>query len=285
MLTGESLPVEKKKYSSRFRRDGQSGRGTQNESDEIGEGTVLAQIVKTVEEAQGSKAPIQKLADKISGIFVPVIILVALATFLGWYFFGHNFSTAMINAVSVLVIACPCALGLATPTAIMVGTGRGAKAGILFKSGESFERSKDISMVVFDKTGTLTKGKPEVIRVIARSPSKGWINSATKQSQAIRESTGLLRYARNDKPVDENKILKIAASLAKNSEHPLSKAIANYAEKKNIILAEIRDIREMRGRGVDRGVQRTQGANYFRKQKTARGKQSRCEMGRRDIKR
>ena len=130
---------------------------------QVGEGTVLAQIIKTVEEAQDSKAPIQKLADKISGIFVPVVITMAILTFFGWYFAAHNFAIALINAVAVLVIACPCALGLPAPAAIMVGTGRGAKSGILFKSGDSFERAKDISTVVFDKTGTLTLGTPKVI--------------------------------------------------------------------------------------------------------------------------
>lgn len=222
MLTGESLPVEKKKYSSVFGATVNQEGVLKIKVTEIGEGTVLAQIIKTVEEAQGSKAPIQKLADKISGIFVPVVLVLAVLTLLGWYFATQNFSTALIDAVAVLVIACPCALGLATPAAIMVGTGRGAKSGILFKNGESFERAKDISMIVFDKTGTLTKGKPEVQKIIV-NPSYNF---------------------------DENKILKIAASLAKNSEHPLSKAIASFAEKKNIALAEIGNIKEVRGMGV-----------------------------------
>lgn len=222
MLTGESLPVEKKKYSSVFGATVNQDGVLKIKVMQIGEGTVLAQIIKTVEEAQGSKAPIQKLADKVSGIFVPVVIALAILTFSGWYFAAHNFTTALTNAVAVLVIACPCALGLATPTAIMVGTGRGSKSGILFKKGESFEQAKNISMVVFDKTGTLTKGKPEIRKIIA-NPGK--------------------KYS-------EEKILKIAASLAKNSEHPLSKAIANYAGEKNIKLAETENVKETRGKGV-----------------------------------
>ena len=222
MLTGESLPVEKKKYSSVFGATVNQDGLLKIKVTKVGEGTVLAQIVKTVEDAQASKAPIQKLADKISGIFVPVIILIALATFLGWHFSGHALSAALINAVSVLVIACPCALGLATPTAIMVGTGRGAKSGILFKSGESFERAKDISMVVFDKTGTLTKGKPEVISNIQNPISK----------------------------ISEEKLFKIAGSIAKYSEHPSSKAIAEYVRENNIETVEVDNIREMRGMGI-----------------------------------
>jgi Cu+-exporting ATPase len=222
MLTGESLPVEKKKFSSVFGATVNQDGLLKIKVMQVGEGTVLAQIVKTVEDAQASKAPIQKLADKISGIFVPVIILIAICTFLAWQLSGHNFSIALINAVSVLVIACPCALGLATPTAIMVGTGRGAKSGILFKNGESFERAKDISMVVFDKTGTLTKGKPEVISNIQYPKSK----------------------------ISEEKLFKIAGSIAKHSEHPLSKAIADYVRENNIETVEVENIREMRGMGI-----------------------------------
>src|SRR4030042_5549961 len=159
MLTGESLPVEKKKFLSVFGATVNQDGVLKIKEIQVGDRTALAQIIKTVEEAQGSKAPIQKLADRISGIFVPVVIVLAILTFFGWYFFSTDFTRAIINAVAVLVIACPCALGLATPAAIMVGTGRGARRGLLFKTGESFERAKDISMVVFDKTGTLTKGR------------------------------------------------------------------------------------------------------------------------------
>jgi len=224
MLTGESLPVEKKKFSSVFGATVNQDGVLKIKVMQVGEQTVLAQIIKTVEKAQGSKAPIQKLADKISGIFVPVVLAFAISTFFGWYLISaHNYSLAIINAVAVLVIACPCALGLATPAAIMVGTGRGARSGILFKSGESFERAKDISMVVFDKTGTLTLGKPKVEFKIQNSKFK----------------------------ISEDKFIKIAASLAQHSEHPLSKAVAEYARKNNIKLTEVKDIKEIRGRGIE----------------------------------
>jgi heavy metal translocating P-type ATPase len=232
MLTGESLPVEKKTDDKVFGATINQSGVLQIRVSQIGEGTVLSQIIKTVEEAQGSKAPIQKLADQISGIFVPAIIGISALTFVGWYFIGGSFTNGLVNAIAVLVIACPCALGLATPTAIMVGTGKGARSGILFKNGESFERAKNITMVVFDKTGTLTKGKPEVLNVIA--------NIENRRDEA------LPRLYENA----ENKILKIAASLAKNSEHPLSKAVEKYAQEKNISLASFSEIREIRGKGL-----------------------------------
>lgn len=222
MLTGESLPVEKKSGSLVFGAAVNEDGILKIRVTQTGEGTVLAQIIKTVEEAQGSKAPIQKLADKISGIFVPIVILIALLTFAGWYLLAYNFSQALINAVAVLVIACPCALGLATPTAIMVGTGKGAKNGILFKNGESFERAKNISMVVFDKTGTLTKGMP-IVRKIISNPEAGFT---------------------------EEKIIKIAASLAKNSEHPLSRAVKEYAQGKSIQTADLKNFKEIKGKGI-----------------------------------
>jgi P-type Cu+ transporter len=222
MLTGESMPVEKKigdkVFGATLNQDGM----IKIKVIQTGEGTVIAQIIKTVEEAQGSKAPIQKLADKISGIFVPIVIMLAIITFVGWYALTKNITLAIIDAVAVLVIACPCALGLATPTAIMVGTGLGSRRGILFKNGESFESAKDITMVVFDKTGTLTKGTPAVQKIITNS-----------------------EYG-----FDENKILKIAASVAKNSEHPLSKAVVNHAKDKDIVLAQFINVKEIRGKGI-----------------------------------
>lgn len=222
MLTGESLPVEKKKYSSVFGATVNQDGTLKIKVTRVGNDTVLAQIMKVVEEAQASKAPIQKLVDKISGIFVPIVIVIALGTFVGWYFASGNFIRSIVNAVAVLVIACPCALGLATPTAIMVGTGRGSREGILFKTGDSFERAKDISMIVFDKTGTLTSGRPEVISSIQNPISK----------------------------ISIEKLLRIAGSLAKHSEHPFSKAVANFSEKNKIEFAEIKDVREIRGIGL-----------------------------------
>jgi P-type Cu+ transporter len=230
MLTGESMPVEKKIADSVFGSTINQNGILKIRVTQVGEGTVLAQIIKTVEEAQMSKAPIQKLADKISGIFVPIVILIAFLTFLIWNFLGHSFSLALINAVAVLVVACPCALGLATPTAIMVGTGRGAKSGILFKNGESFEQAKDITLIIFDKTGTLTVGKPKVQEIIENlKPS--FRNSAK------------LGFRREE-------ILKIAASLAQNSTHPLSRAVSGLAKEKNIVLENFANFKENQGRGI-----------------------------------
>ena len=222
MLTGESLPVEKKSGSLVFGATINQDGILKIEITQIGEGTVLAQIIKTVEEAQGSKAPIQKFADKVAGIFVPSVIAIAAITFVGWYAASGIFSQALIYAVAVLVIACPCALGLATPTAIMAGTGKGAKHGVLFKSGESFERAKDITTVVFDKTGTLTKGKPQVQKIVLNP----------------------------EHDFSEDKVLKIGASIARNSEHPLSKAVEKHARTKNIELATFTELKEIRGKGL-----------------------------------
>ena len=223
MLTGESMPVEKTLGARVFG-------ATINESGllkikvtKIGNDTALAQIIQTVKDAQSSKAPIQRMADKISGIFVPVILAISVMAFVGWYLLTGSLSIAIINSVAVLVIACPCALGLATPLAIMVGTGRGAKRGILFKNGESFERIKKISMVVFDKTGTLTKGTPVVGKILLNPKAQ----------------------------MNEKDILEIAASLAINSEHPYSKAIVEYGRKKEAHKRqEISMFEEDKGKGV-----------------------------------
>lgn len=222
MLTGESLPLEKNVgetvYGATLNEDGV----LKIKVTEVGEGTVLSQIIKTVEEAQGSKAEIQKLVDKVSSVFVPTILVIFVITFVGWFFATQDFSVAIINAVAVLVIACPCALGLATPTAIMVGTGKGAKKGILFKNSESFERAKNISMVVFDKTGTLTKGAPKVERILLE-PKAGF---------------------------SEERVLKIASSIAINSEHPLSRAVSKFATEKKIDVVKLEKIKEEKGKGV-----------------------------------
>ncbi|MFA5962144.1 MAG: heavy metal translocating P-type ATPase [Parcubacteria group bacterium] len=224
MLTGESLLVEKKVgdyvFGAMLNEDGI----LKVRVAQTGEGTALAQIIRTVEEAQNSKPPIQKLADKVARVFVPTVLLLTLITFLAWYFFTEKGVQAVIYAVSVLVIACPCALGLATPTAIMVGAGRGAKQGILFKSGESFERIKDISMVIFDKTGTLTKGRP-VVKVILKNP---------------------------EVKTSETDFLSIAYSLALNSEHPYSKAIVAYANSLNLAMEKrkLKSTLEYKGRGI-----------------------------------
>ena len=195
MLTGESMPVEKKAGDLVIGATINKYGSFKFAATKVGKDTVLSQIIKMVEDAQGSKAPIQKIADQVSGIFVPVVVGIAVVTFLTWYFGEGNLNKGIISAVAVLVIACPCALGLATPTAIMVGTGKGAENGILIKGGEYLEIAYKLNAVVLDKTGTLTKGEPEVTDIV---------------------SLGLL---------DKGEILKLAAAAEKSSEHPLGVAI------------------------------------------------------------
>ncbi len=223
MLTGESIPVEKISGSDVFA-------GTLNQHGVLliqvtkeNTQSVLAQITRLVAEAQGSKAPIQKLADKISGLFVPVVVVIALVTFSGWYYVTGDISQSILVAVSVLVIACPCALGLATPTAIMVGTGLAATRGILIKNGEALERAHKISTMVFDKTGTLTSGHPQVTDIVAVTGIK----------------------------VEE--LLALAASLESASEHPLAEAIVAEAKIHAVDIMPVNDFKAEVGKGV-RGV-------------------------------
>lgn len=223
MLTGESMPVGKgvgqKVFGATINLDG----AIKVKVTEVGAGTVLAQIVRTVEEAQVYKAPVQKLADKIAGIFVPIVIVIAVITFILWNLAGAEFAKSLISAVAVLIIACPCALGLATPTAIMVGTGKGARQGILFKNSEAFERAKNISSIVFDKTGTLTRGEVGVHDMLS-------FNN---------------KYLKN-----KSEALQLFASLEKNSEHPLAQAIVSKAEEQKISLIEVKDFKIESGLGV-----------------------------------
>jgi len=195
MLTGESIPVEKKAGDHVVGATINKFGTFRFEATRVGKDTVLSQIIRMVEDAQGSKAPIQKIADKVSGIFVPAVLGIALVTFLAWYLVSGDLADGIISAVSVLVIACPCALGLATPTAIMVGTGKGAEHGILIKGGEHLEMAYRLDAIVLDKTGTITKGQPEVTDVISLG--------------------GMSR----------DEVLRIAAAAEKNSEHPLGAAI------------------------------------------------------------
>ncbi|MCL5421806.1 MAG: heavy metal translocating P-type ATPase [Nitrospirae bacterium] len=222
MLTGESLPVEK---SVRDRVFG----GTINKVGSfklralrIGKETALGQIIRLVEEAQGSKAPIQRLADKVASIFVPVVISLAIITFMVWYLLGPkpSFTISLMNFIAVLIIACPCSLGLATPTAIMVGTGKGAEKGILIRDAEALELSHKIKAIVLDKTGTITKGEPEVVEIIA--------------------ADGI--------PLDE--VLRYAASAEKTSEHPLGQAIVRKAAEQGVALEEPREFMAIPGGGV-----------------------------------
>jgi Cu+-exporting ATPase len=222
MLTGESIPVEKRPGDRVMGATINKTGSFQFEATKVGKETVLAQIIKLVEEAQGSKAPIQRLADRVASIFVPTVILIALATFAIWLIFGPSpaFTFALLNFVAVLIIACPCAMGLATPTAIMVGTGRGAENGTLIKSGESLETVHRVTTVVFDKTGTLTQGKPEVTDVAANDGFK------------------------------EEQVLSWAASVEKGSEHPLGEAIVHAAREKGMELSAIEAFEALPGQGV-----------------------------------
>lgn len=228
MLTGESIPVEKNPGDEVIGATINKTGAFKFEATKVGGQTALAQIIRLVEEAQGSKAPIQRLADKIAGIFVPAVIVIGLATFAIWYFIGLTY--ALLNFVSVLIIACPCALGLATPTAIMVGTGKGAENGILIKSGEALETVQAVNSVVFDKTGTLTNGKPAVtdITVVTASGDHGY---------------------------SEDQILSIAASIEKNSEHPLGEAIVNKAHERKLALKKISEFKAIAGYGVKARVE------------------------------
>ncbi|MCX6120829.1 MAG: heavy metal translocating P-type ATPase [Ignavibacteriales bacterium] len=221
MVSGESIPVEKtigdKVIGGTINRNG----SFEFRASAVGADTVVAHIAKLVEEAQGSKAPIQHLADKIASIFVPVVMVIALAAFGIWYFvLSAGFAAALMNAIAVLVIACPCALGLATPTAIMVGTGRGASLGVLIKNAESLERAHKINTIVFDKTGTITSGTPSV--------------------------TDIESYNGND----EETVLRLAASLEKKSEHPLGEAVVREAAKRSLILDEVDSFQSHTGFGV-----------------------------------
>jgi P-type Cu+ transporter len=226
MLTGESMPVEKAPgatvIGATINRQGL----LKFEATKVGKETALAQIIKLVEEAQGSKAPIQKLADQVSAVFVPIVIAIAAITFVGWYFVaGSDLTTALINMIAVLVIACPCALGLATPTAIMVGTGKGAERGILFKSSEALQRAGSVRTVVLDKTGTITRGRPTVTDIVL-----------------------------NDSGLDEAQLLGLAASAEKGSEHPLAEAIVAAATERGLELGQMNAFQAVAGQGINANI-------------------------------
>ncbi|MBN1810389.1 MAG: copper-translocating P-type ATPase [Anaerolineae bacterium] len=228
MLTGESLPVDKRPgdpvVGGAINKQGL----LKFEATRVGAQTALAQIIRLVEEAQGSKAPIQRLADRVSAVFVPVVIGVALLTFLAWFLVGRvGFTESMIFMVAVLVIACPCALGLATPTAIMVGTGKGAEHGILFKNSEALERAHDLSVVILDKTGTITQGQPSVTDVVAVSDS-----------------------APERPPLSREEVLRLAASAERGSEHPLGEAMVRAAQEEGLPLFEPHSFEAVTGQGI-----------------------------------
>jgi Cu+-exporting ATPase len=222
MISGEPIPIQKQAGDKLI---GATVNGTGSlimEAQRVGAETVLSQIVKMVAEAQRSRAPIQKLADIVSGYFVPAVIAIALIAFVIWYFFGPapRLAYALITAVSVLIIACPCALGLATPISIMVATGKGATMGVLFKNAEAIETLRKVTTLVVDKTGTLTEGKPKLVEVVA-APG-----------------------------IDKNKVLLLAASLEKGSEHPLAAAIVEGAVNQGLHLTEAKNFASHTGKGV-----------------------------------
>jgi Cu+-exporting ATPase len=219
MLTGESMPVDKHAGDPVFAGTINRSGAFQYEATKVGRGTVLQQMIEMVKQAQGSRAPVARLADVVSGYFTVAVLAAAAVTFGAWLFFAP-FGAALVNAVAVLIIACPCALGLATPTAIMVGTGRGAERGILIKGGEALEMAHRIDTVVLDKTGTVTEGRPRVVRI---APAPGFT---------------------------EDELLRLAASAERYSEHPIGKAIVEAASQRDIALEEAANFRALTGHGV-----------------------------------
>ncbi|MCX6024503.1 MAG: heavy metal translocating P-type ATPase, partial [Chloroflexi bacterium] len=223
MLTGESMPVEKRVGDTVIG-------GTLNktgsftfQATKVGKDTVLSQIIRLVEEAQGSKAPIQQLADKVAGVFVPVVLLIAALTFAAWFVLGDgNLTRAMINTVAVLVIACPCSLGLATPVALMVGMGKGAENGILIKNGEALEKARSLTTVVLDKTGTLTRGEPQITDIVSLVPD-----------------------------LAEDELLRLAGAVERGSEHPIAGALVRAARERELdLIAQVTDFAAVAGHGV-----------------------------------
>ncbi len=224
MITGESIPIEKTKNSLVIGGTINKHGSLRIKATKIGKDTVLSHIIKLIEDAQGRKASIQRFADIVSAYFVPIVILLSIITFLTWYFIGNkNIEFSLLTAVAVLVIACPCALGLATPTAIMVGTGKGARNGILIKGGDILETTHQAKYIIFDKTGTLTNGKPEVTNIIPLE-------------------------------ISEKELINIAASIEKESEHPLAEAIINHAKKLNIRLQKISKFKAIPGHGITANI-------------------------------
>lgn len=222
-ITGESIPVPKQEGDAIVSASMNKSGLIRAKATKVGEDTTIAQIIRLVEEASSSKAPIAKMADKIAGVFVPAVITIALITGVIWLISGATFEFAMSTAIAVLVISCPCALGLATPVAIMVGTGKGAENGILIKSGDALETAHQIDTVVLDKTGTITQGKPVVTDIICAA----------------------------GKNADKTQLLQIAGSLEKGSEHPLAEAIVNYCLTNNISLEKVTDFNALFGKGIE----------------------------------
>ena len=232
MITGESLPVEKTLGDSVIGATINKMGAFKFEARKVGKETALAQIIRLVEDAQGSKAPIQRLADQIAAVFVPIVVALALATFAVWFLIGGSFANAFVNFVAVLIIACPCALGLATPTAIMVGTGKGAENGVLIRSGGALETAHKVTAIMLDKTGTLTQGAPAVMDVVARSKFQ-------VQRSNLEPAT-----------LNPERFLQLVASAEKNSEHPLGQAIVKHAQDAGLTLNEPTEFGAVSGHGV-----------------------------------
>ncbi|MBO1910313.1 heavy metal translocating P-type ATPase, partial [Microvirga sp. 3-52] len=226
MITGESIPIDKVAGDVVIGATINKNGSLQIEATKVGKDTALAQIVKVVEEAQGSKADIQRLADRISGVFVPVVVVIAVVTFFIWYLAvtPGDFRSALIPTISILVIACPCALGLATPTSIMAGSGRAAEMGMLFKGGEHLENTRAVDTVVLDKTGTVTKGEP-----------------------ALTDITVTEGYS-------EDEVLQLIATAENQSEHPLARAIVRGGEEKGLTLLDVTDFEALPGYGIQANV-------------------------------
>ena len=229
MLTGESIPVEKKEGDRVFGATMNKHGSLEFRAEKVGTETALSRIIRFVEDAQGSKAPIQAFADWVSSWFVPVVIGIAILTFVVWWLLGAGVTFALLAFVSVIVIACPCAMGLATPTSIMVATGKGAEQGILIRGGEPLEAANKLDAIIFDKTGTLTKGKPEVTDVLAFGNT-------------------------------EEQVLRIAASLEQGSEHPLAESIVKHAKEKGVALSSTESFKAIPGHGVEGSID---GQSYF----------------------
>jgi Cu+-exporting ATPase len=245
MLTGESIPVEKKAGDQVIGATMNKYGAITLQATKVGSETALAQIIKLVEEAQGSKAPIAKMADIVSGYFVPIVFYVALLSALAWYLAGKSLVFALTIFISVLVIACPCALGLATPTAIMVGTGKGAEYGILFKSGEVLESTHKIDTIVFDKTGTITEGIPEVTDLLTAAEILAKNDQLEKEQSARQYGNAGMQW-------DEHRtwLLQYAASAEKDSEHPLGEAIVKAAQKAKLELFKPEQFEALPGKGI-----------------------------------
>lgn len=241
-ITGESIPVEKNTGDSVISGTINKNGHLKIEATKVGEDTTLSQIIKLVEEASNSKAPISRLADKVSAVFVPIVILISILATIFWLIYGQSFEFALSIGIAVLVISCPCALGLATPVAIMVGTGKGAELGILIKSAESLELLHKVDTIVLDKTGTITEGKPKVKSVVT---NQDIINEAMSKNKKMKVVSNI----KNNENA-QNNLLKIAASLEKKSEHPLGEAIVEIAEEKGLELLKVEEFSAISGRGI-----------------------------------